>query len=395
MNKTAKLYIVIFILAIIAMLYHESVKSKPINWLPSYTKNHKIPYGTYILYHSLKDLFPSSTIENVAIPPYVYLKGSERKGSYLFINNNIEFDKETQLQLMDFVSKGNKVFVSTSRFDIDTLNIQTTVLYGDAGEKPFFKLYSTSFKNKEYSFDRRFSNMIFSKIDTTKCKILGQAGFVNAKGERTSSGANFIEYKYGAGSFFFHTFPQAFTNYQILNNPNEKYTAGVLSYLKNPTTLLWDSHLKTGKSRISSPMYYILNSKSLKWAYFITLIGVLIYILFEGKRKQRSIPIIKPLKNQTVAFTRTIANMYYEKQEHKSIAEHQIQYLLEYIRIKLNIPTYKINEQFYSDLTARSGKSRESIEKLFTMINLIHAKNQITQQELEKLNKMIEKFKEM
>lgn len=394
MNKTAKLYIVIFILALIAMLYHESVKPKPINWFPSYTKDHKIPYGTYVLYQSLENLFPNTKVKNISLPPYVYLKDSERKGSYVFIDENIEFDKETQRQLMDFVWEGNKVFVSTSRFDIDTLNIQTKVIYADADEKPFFKLYSTSFKNKEYSFDRGFSNMVFSKIDTTKCTILGQTGFVDAKGERTSSGANFIEYKHGAGSFFLHTFPQAFTNYQILNNPNEKYTAGVLSYLKTPTTLLWDSHLKTGKSRISSPMYYILNSKSLKWAYFITLIGVLIYILFEGKRKQRSIPIIKPLKNQTLAFTRTIANMYFEKQEHKNIAAHQIQYFLEYIRIKLHIPTYKLDEQFYADVTARSGKSKESIEKLFTMIDLIHTKNQITQQELEKLNKMIEQFKE-
>ena len=394
MNKTAKLYILIFILAIIAMLYHERAKPKPINWFPSYTKDHKIPYGTYVLYKSLENLFSKSEVKNIAIPPYVYLKDSKREGSYLFIDKNIEFDKETQYQLMDFVSKGNSVFVSTSKFDIDTLNIQTKVIYADAGEKPFFKLYSTSFKNKEYSFDREFSNVIFSKIDTTKCSIIGQSGFINSLGERTSSGANFIEYKHGNGSFYLHTFPEAFTNYQILNYPNEKYTSGVLSYLGKPTTLLWDSHHKTGKSRISSPMYYILNSKSLKWAYFITLIGILIYILFEGKRKQRSIPIIKPLKNQTLAFTRTIANMYYEKQEHKNIAEHQIQYLLEYIRIKLHIPTYKLDTQFYTDLTARSGKSKESIDTLFKMINLIHTRNKITQAELERLNKMIEKFKE-
>lgn len=393
MNKTAKLYIVIFILAIIAMLYHEQVKPKPINWFPSYTKNHKIPYGTYVLYQSLDDLFPEVAIENINLPPYVYLKNSERKGSYLFIDENIDFDKETQDHLMDFVFKGNNVFVSTSSFDIDTLNIQTKVLYGDAGEKLFFKLYSPSFKNKEYSFDRGFSNTVFSEIDTTKCVVLGLSGFVNSTGERTQSGANFIKYKWGAGSFYLHTFPQAFTNYQILNSPNEKYAAGVLSYIENPTTLLWDSHYKTGKSRISSPLHYILSNKSLKWAYFITLIGVLFYILFEGKRKQRSIPIIKPLKNQTLAFTRTIANMYYEKQEHKNIAEHQIQYFLEYIRIKLHIPTYKLDTQFYSDLVARSGKSKESVEKLFKIINSIHSKNQITQQELERLNKRIEEFK--
>lgn len=393
MNKTAKLYILIFILAIIAMLYHERVKPKPINWFPSFTKKHKIPYGTFVLHQSLSDLFPDSVIENITVPPYIFLKNAEKKGSYLFIDQEIDFDKETLHQLMDFVSRGNSVFVSTNKFDIDTLGIKTKDIYGDAGEKPFFKLYSASFKNKEYSFDRRFSNIVFSEIDTIKCHILGQSGFVNTEGERTQAGANFIQYKHGTGYFYFHTFPLAFTNYQILKSPNEKYVAGVLSYLEEPTTLFWDSHHKTGKNRIASPMYYILASKPLKWAYFTALIGVLIFIIFEGKRKQRSIPIIKPLKNQTLAFTRTIANMYFEKQEHKSIAQHQIQYFLEYIRIKLRIPTYQLNTAFYKDLAARSGKSKESVEKLFQMIDTVHAKNRITADELEKLNKMIEAFK--
>jgi hypothetical protein len=394
MSKTVKLYSIIFVLAIVAMLYSESVKKKPINWFPTFTKKHKIPYGTYVLYNLLPDLFPNTKINNTNLPPYQYLKESKRKGAYVFIDEAINFDKVTFKKLLSFVERGNTVFLSTTGCNIDTLGLKTKVLYTKSlDDKPFFKLYSPSYNNKEYSFDRNFTNIVFSKIDTLKTTILGQSGFVNADGERNASGANFIKYKHGNGYFYFHTFPKAFTNYQILDNPFQKYTAGVLSYLGEPEILIWDMYLKSGKSQISSPMHYILANKSLKWAYYLTLLALLVYVLFKGKRKQRSIPVIKPLKNQTLAFTRTIANMYFEKQEHKNIAEHQIQYLLEYIRIKYRIPTYTIDKEFFNTLAARSGNSIESINKLFKNIEIIHNKNQISITELERLNKMIEDLK--
>ena len=125
----------------------------------------------------------------------------------------------------------------------------------------------------------------------------------------------------------------------------------------------------------------------------MALIGVLFFIIFEGKRKQRSIPIIIPLKNQTLAFTQTIANMFYEKQDHKNIAEFKITYFLEFIRLKLHIPTTTIDETFYKYVALRSGNSYEEVAKLFQYCDEIHLKNNITADELDRLNKMIEKFK--
>jgi hypothetical protein len=395
MSKTLKVYISLFILAVIGMFYYESVKPKPINWFPSYAKKHKIPFGTYILYQELTQLFPDKEVKDIAISPYIYLKNKQKEGTYIFIDQYINFDEEEFNQLLTFVSKGNDVFLSTKGCNIDTLGLETKRIHKKKiADMPYFKLYNPIFKNKEYTFDRKFNNIIFSKIDTTKVTILGQTGFVNEDGERSGSGINFIKYPFGKGNFYFHTFPEAFTNYQLLNNPNENYAAGVLSYLNNTSNIiLWDSYYKTGKSRISSPMHYILSQKSLKWAYLFTLIGVLFFVFFEGKRKQRSIPVIKPLKNQTLAFTRTIANMYFEQQEHKNIAEHQIQYLLEYIRTKLRVPTDTINKDFITNVASRSGKSRESVQQLFNYIDYIHSKNEITELGLEQLNKMIEKLK--
>ncbi|QCX38512.1 DUF4350 domain-containing protein [Aureibaculum algae] len=377
-----------------AFIYLESVKPKPLNWFPTYAAKHKLPYGTYVLRNELETIFPDTEIQDITTPPYVFLQDTTKMGTYFFVNDGVNFGEDEFNKLLQFVERGNDVFISTHGTNIDTLHLKTEGISSVEYEQDvFFKLYNKNLSKKEFSFDRGFYNTTFSEIDTLKATVLGITGYLNSDGERVSEGINFLKEPYGKGNFYFHTFPEAFTNYYILKSPNQQYTASVLSYLDASKPILWDAYYKTGKSQITSPMQYILGSKSLKWAYYITLIGVLIFIIFEGKRKQRYIPIITPLKNQTLAFTRTIANMYYEKSEHKNIAEHKITYLLEYIRTKLHVPTVTINDSFYTYVASRSGHKLDDVKKLFKLIDVIHQKNTITKEELIGLNSLIEKFK--
>ena len=140
-------------------------------------------------------------------------------------------------------------------------------------------------------------------------------------------------------------------------------------------------------------MYIFLNTKEFKWAYYLVLIGTLIYIVFEGKRKQRAIAVVHPLKNQTLAFTRTIADMYYEKGERKTIATHKISYFLEYLRSTFHLSTTDHVVDFFDKLAARSNHSVEDIKKLFKEMDKMKKKEIITDIELKRLNTIMEKFK--
>ncbi|MCF6348693.1 MAG: DUF4350 domain-containing protein [Flavobacteriaceae bacterium] len=394
MNKKTKIYLGLFSLLLISIIYMESVKPKPINWFPSYVGKHKIPYGTYVLRSELENIFSTTKIDDVKIPPYLFLQDSTKQGTYVFIDDAINFGEDEFNKLLQFVRRGNDIFISTHGITIDTLNIETEGIFSTAIEQtPFFKLMNRNLSSKEFKFDREFQNTSFVKIDTASTIVLGKTGYVNQNEKRVAEGVNFLKQPYGKGNFYLHTFPEAFTNYFILKSSNNQYTASVLSYLDDSKPIFLDAYYKTGKSRITSPMHYLLSSKSLKWAYYIALIGILFFVIFEGKRKQRYIPIIIPLKNQTLAFTRTIANMYYEKSEHKNIAEHKISYLLEYIRTKLHVPTITINDQFYTYVVSRSSIDKEKVISLFNYIDQVHLKNTITKEELIKLNTLIEEFK--
>lgn len=409
LDKKLKVYIGLLVFILLGIVYIESIKPKEINWFPSYDAKHKIPYGTYVLHKQMPALFADKKVRDVYQSPYLFLKDSTNKGTYFFVDGKLNFGKEEFNELLKFVETGNDVFIATNGIHIDTLNVKTKQLSTTAfEEKAYQKLVNKNLNTNEYHFDRDFSKAYFSKIDTLKTTVLGELLIRNEKDSVVSRKPNFIKTKFGKGTFYLHTFPQAFTNYNMLLDTNYTYVASVLSYLNvnkknsssgqnsgtsNKATILWDAYYKTGKSGISSPMHYILSSKHLKWAYYIALIGVLFFVIFKGKRNQRLIPVITPLKNQTLAFTRTIANMYYEKSDHKNIATHKINYFLEYIRITHRLSTLKIDASFYEKLASRSGNSLEKVEKLFIKIDSINAKDKISQEELIALNKAIEEFK--
>lgn len=394
MDKRLKIYIGIFLAIVALLVYADATKPKPINWFPSYAGKHKLPYGTYVLRNELPKIFPKSTVTDIRTSPYVYLQDSTVNGTYFFVDGAINFGKEEFEEILKFVERGNDVFMSTNGANIDTLGLQTgTLITLELDEKDYVSLLNPKLSDKKYEFDRSTYRLAFNKIDTVNTTALGKITMVNKDDEPVDSGVNFIKLNFGKGNFYINTFPQAFTNYNILDQKNDGYVAGVLSYLDDSKPILWDAYYKTGKSQITSPLNYILKSKNLKWAYYIALIGVLLFVIFKGKREQRNIPIITPLKNQTLAFTRTISNMYYEKSEHQEIAQHKINYFMAWVRSKVHLPTDVINPSFIKHLASRSGNTEEDTDKLFKKIAQIQQQNTVSKEQLIQLNSLIEVFK--
>ncbi|MBL4744833.1 MAG: DUF4350 domain-containing protein [Flavobacteriaceae bacterium] len=393
MSTKGKLYSALVLFIVIGVIYIDASRKTPINWFPSYVNHHKIPFGMYVLDDQLPLLFPGTSIEQLSISPFVYLKKEERTGTYLFINDNVQFGNSELGELMEFVKRGNHVFISSHRMNLDTLGFKTkSLITNNFEETVFIKLLNKTFKGKEYTFDRDFDNQVFTEIDTLNTVVLGNTGYYNKEDERTEEGVNYVKFTYGEGTFLLHTFPDAFSNYGLLSGELSHYAAGVLSYIEEDETLLIDNYYKTGKFQITSPLKFILGNKHLKWAYYTLLIGVLIFIIFEGKRKQRSIKVIHALKNQTLDFTRTIANMYFEQKEHKDIATHKITYFMAEIRTKHQLNTTIIDHRFYGMLALKSGNTIEEVTALFKYLDFIRLQNELSASQLVTLHKKIEQF---
>ena len=141
--------------------------------------------------------------------------------------------------------------------------------------------------------------------------LLASCGNRRGDGEKLP---NFLKIYHGKGAIYVHSNPIAFTNYYLLKN-KESYTEKVFSYLPNKT-VYWDPHIKKSvysnkKDEDNTSVFnYFLQHETLTWFLIVSSTGILLFMLFNARRKQRAIPIIKPLENTTVAFTQTISSLY-------------------------------------------------------------------------------------
>ena len=399
MSKKEWIYIVIGVLTLAAIFVMEYNKPKKINWFPSYVSHHKIPYGTYVLNDLMEKYFPNK-IQRIQKPPFEFLTRTDSiKGTYFFVNESVAFEEAELNTLLDWVDQGNMLFVASRSFEkklLDTLHLEQQNIYNDGTLEPlfYFELVNPKINHKRVEFTKDYYTTSFDQLDTLHTTVLGQVYSPSDSTDTITKHVNSIKQAFGKGEIVLTSFPKAFTNYFILKDNNLEYTAGLLSYLDRNGQIYMDNFHKSGKSFYTSPMYLFLNTKEFKWAYYLILIGALIYIIFEGKRKQRAIPVVTPLKNQTLAFTRTIADMYFEKGELPLITKHKIDCFLEYIRSKLHASTQNLeDEAFLRNLAMRSNTDLKEVKALMDLISKLKAKQFVTETELKNLNQKIQAFK--
>ncbi|GAA4321709.1 DUF4350 domain-containing protein [Pontixanthobacter gangjinensis] len=394
MNKTYKIALGLFILLIASLAWLESTEPDPINWNPSFTSKDKIPLGAFVFYESWKNS-TSDSIREIRIPPYEFLNDTVQQGTYFFLNNYVGFDNEELDDLLKWVAQGNSLFISAYDFGpnlADTLKIELRNHISSEGFKsrPKLNLVNPALRMEQaLEFDQDLAGVYFSKIDTLEHKVLGTAAFGEKK---TEEKINFIKARFGNGEIYLHSTPQAFSNYFLLKDENYRYTEALLAYLKGKN-ILWDAYYKAGKSFFTSPLYILLNNRPLKWAYYFVLIAAILFILFEGKRKQRSIPVVEPPRNRSFEFTETISQLYLEQEKFHELGLKKINLFLEYIRNNYRLDTSEINDQFYRDLAVKSENSLDKTKELFDRIFTFQDRQDSDKQDFFELSKSINSFK--
>lgn len=395
MNKTIKIYVGLLILLFIGAIAIEFSKPKPINWTRTFNETHTIPYGTFVLYNELPSLFPEIKVQDINVSPYEYFDKYYNwedstyltTGNYMFIDDYAEVDDVSAQELLDFASHGNTIFMSTNYLPqkfLDTLGIEVENDFDFTGEAQF-SLSNPTFKNDSITIRRGLSNIYFSKLDSTKTTVLGTQNF------NIEDRINFVRIEHENGEVFLHLQPVVFTNFSVLKKENKKYAAAILSYLPDDT-IYYDSRNKKGNELGDSPLRFILSQPALKWAWILGLVSLFIFILFNAKRKQRIVKVIKPLGNSTIAFIKTIGNLYYETKDHNNLIDKKITYFLESIRRKYFLDTQLLDEKFIKNLALKSGKDLGKTKKTMNLIVHLKAKQMCNEDDLKNLNKTIEDF---
>nr|WP_299066796.1 DUF4350 domain-containing protein [uncultured Allomuricauda sp.] len=403
MDRKSKIVLLVFSLVVVGIIVAEIVRPKPINWRPSYTATSKIPFGCYVLYNELATIFDNSDITTVEESVYDILveRNKSIKSNYIFINQYINLDKQETNQMLDYVSEGNTIFIAAAGFGSylsDTLNININSDYDLKEGSTKLSLTHKEFQSEEFELSRGIYNTHFTSVDSTNTTILGHITYLKEdllddQPTQSHKRANFIKTKFGNGHFILNTTPQAYSNFYILNG-NQDYVSHTFSYVKDRDILYWDNYKKAGRAVINSPMRFVLNQPALKWAYYLMITGVLLFVFFKSKREQRIIPVVEPLKNSSVEFAQAVGSLYNQNKDYTDLIHKKLNYFLEHLRSNFHIDTSTLNEKTIQVLASKSGKGMEETKSLINYIITLKNKITHTEQDSIELNKKITAFKQ-
>ncbi len=383
-------YILYVTLAVAVFVGIKLISPKQYNWTVTFAAEDRNPYGGYVLSKLLPSIFPEASIEHSYQTLYEIKDSLKRDGNILIVCNRFQSEPADTRALLGFIHQGGNAFISAQHF---WGTLQDSLGFGAAdyfwkhgnllnrNDTSYLRYASPVFDTtKRFYFRRDNIPNYFNKLDSTTTSVIAR----NDLGLPVT-----LRIKWGKGNLIVNSTPLMFTNIYLLSGENNDFVSGLLSYLPKDD-VQWSEYYQFGRMEGRSPLRFILKTKPLKWAYYITVFALLLFIVFEMKRRQRVIPVIKPPENTTLQFVTTIGNLYYQNNEHRNIAEKKILFLLDQIRSRYWLSTTRLDDEFITTLSKKSGKPEEDIRNLFTLIGEIRFSKEISQDTLIKLNTQIE-----
>ncbi len=395
MSGTRKYYVFLAILVIASVLV-KMAEPEEIDWSEGYSMTEKKPFGSFIFFNLLSKGYLTDAVK-VGNYPIFELKNNidSETDNIIFINEVFTADRFETPILLDIAKNGSHIFISANNFsDVfhDSLGFKTNaqnfvlgnIISGeDESKNVTLNLENADLRKMDgWNFKNIHQYSYISKFDTSKTTVLGRDSEQNT---------NFIKIEHGKGAVFVHTDPFIFGNYFMRDISTYDYALKVLSHLPKGN-FYWDEYYKSGKSLYFSPMRYVVSNKSLKRVWFITLAGILLYLVFNGRRTHRIIPEPKNTANTSILFAKTIGSLYLKSSSHKDIASKKYRHLMEYIRTHWNIDTHNIDNAAIIQISKRSGVDEAIIADIFDKRNILNENEKINDRQLKEIADKIDSF---
>lgn len=388
--------LLIAVILLIALI--QAAQKQPIDWDRTYDPKDKIPFGTYVIRHELKNIFKQNqSFTDINQSLYTYLrdtlKQEKSKKDLIYIGHWFHPGKTAVESILTFVHNGNNVFLACNTIPAilkDTLNLEVeyfnSYLSGLSVNKDSV-YYELAAYGQTARFDKNSYPNFFSELNDSTTTILGYVKIQNLKLP------NFIQIKFGKGVFYCQLAPDVYSNYFMLNADTYPIAYASLHHLAGKHILWYDGLFNTEKSR--TPLRVILSRPALRAAWYLLLVTLLIYIIFKSKREQKAVPVVEPEKNMSVAFAETIGSLYYENGHPGNMVDKKVQYFLYYLKKKYRFENIAIeNPRFRKQAAKRLRLTIDEINIFFD--KLIHYQElaEPTPADLKTIQDLIEDFKQ-
>jgi hypothetical protein len=391
-------YFLPFIAVLTTLCYGCSFKGKtkkPTDWRKDYTILNKNPFSLYLAYESLPILFPGAKREKLDVSYRINnlgytLRKNSGKSLIMMIGEDVHFNDGEIDSLFSFVEEGHQVVISSESFDqaltarLGIKKAYSAYPSGSAKQKIFVRNKNDEFQPFTANLKQESLHGFFQKEELPDIPFF-------VLGMNDTKNPDCIVYAVGSGKLVLHTAPGTFTNYFLLQNDNRNYLSNLFSYISEPVSNIY--FVSFNSREISTSDFSVLwNNTATRIALLLTLFTLGIFLLFEIKRKQKVIPIIKPVENSSVAFTETIGRLYFNKKNHTNLAEKMVQHFLEFVRSNYYLSTNNLDPEFIRMLAAKSGNEISKTDSLVYNIKEVQNGGKVDEAFLYSLYTQIQEF---
>lgn len=371
------------------------------DWTPYFSSAFNTPFGNEILYDHLDELFPSKKI-TTNYSSFYQIKDSllNNKANLIMIQEELGMDSLDLDVLIKFIAKGNNVFISSLTFPnrlLDTLkydlktdwSLISTILPNEESQDTIFHdFYNKNLSiDSSYIFTTEFRLSYFETLDSlTRNSGLGWA--------KDDSLAIFVMDSIGMGRIFLHSNPYCFSNYYMMKDHQRSYIEKALSFLPKENTI-WDEYYNPYYQEIESKdILKVIRAKPpLAWALYLALSGLILYLLFMSKRKQRIIPVLDSFPNESLNLIRTIGELYYNTADNKKVATKKINHFYSFLNRNIGLDRTMTLEQKKNLLVNKTTQNQETINQMWRLIENLSAQESISDRQIQALQKYIIKFR--
>jgi len=406
-NSNKKILITLLTLALVGMVifYYGKQYIPKYHWDENYINTNDQPYGLKFLF----DLFSKSRPKSnfiVINKELKYVDFSDTSSLYVFIGGKYYIDETSSYLLINFVKRGNNVFISSKESTHNIFSILTQ------GKKPiiYCKYYNDSLVHINlnngpdtgtFQFDykllkKRAINSWYCFDSLYFADTLSFLGFEKISSIRNCY-VDCFRIKCGKGWFIFHFNPVLLSNYVLTGKDGYRYINSLFSQY-NKKTIIWDEYSKLslynrgyGNSH-ETPLRFILSERSLKWAWYLICIFVLIFIVVNAKRKQAFIPVMQINRNTTIEYLNSISVLYYQNNSLEFLADQIFKQLSIFLKHKYDISVDVKKQETVKLLALKSSVSEEKINELFTYYSYVKYSFDREKKELIKFYQLTEYF---
>ena len=322
------------------------------------------------------------------------------RANYLFIAEDIQLNPPDARALLRYAAQGHDVFIAAEDFGgphnllADSLGFRSAALSLGAPRLNTDRAAAPDSVSLRFTHPRLRGPVFRLPGAGAAYRLTVAAGRRGATLATDAQGrAVLVRLDHGRGHFYLCSVPLAFTNYFVLQPRTMGFATRALAYLP-VRPAWWDEYEKTGPQGEQSLLRVLLDHEALRLAFYLTVLGGILFVLIEAQRRQRVIPIIRALSNTTLLFTRTVGGLYRQGRSHALIAEKKVSLFLDYLRTHFQEPTPDLgDEAFRERLAQKAGLSRQRVDELLRLVNFARTAPQITDRELLTLSRALSDFR--